>query len=110
MMLKNAVNSRKVGHDLRRKVLTDHNRHKIPPQVAVNSSQENSSLKRGSSSSTTLNPDKRRWPEVLHHVQLNSSQEKALFNRASVRDDVETWKTKFGNAIQYHTDMQRTIF
>ena len=32
-----------------------------------------------------MNSDKCRWPEVLHHVQLNSTQEKALFNRASVR-------------------------
>ena len=84
MMLKNAVNSRKVGHDLRRSP-NSHNRPKVSPQVAVNSSEENSSLKRGSSQSTILNPDKCRQPEVSHHVQLNSSQEKALFNTASVR-------------------------
>ena len=53
--------------------------------MAINSSQENSSLNRGSSRSTILNSDKHRWPEVSHHVQLNSTQEKALFNRASVR-------------------------
>ena len=60
----------------------DHSRPKVSPQVAINSSQENSSLNRGSSRSTIL---KRRRPEVPHHVQLNSTQEKALFNRASVR-------------------------
>ena len=54
--------------------------------MAINSSQENSSLNRGLPQSTILNSDKRRWPEVLHHVQLNYTQEKALFNRASVRD------------------------
>ena len=63
----------------------DHSRPKVSLQVAINSSQENSSLNRGLSRSTILNSDKRRWPEVSHHVQLNSTQEKALFNRASVR-------------------------
>ena len=53
--------------------------------MAINSSQENLSLKRGLPQSTILNSDKCRQPEVLHHVQLNSTQEKALFNRASVR-------------------------
>ena len=53
--------------------------------MAVNSSQENSSLNRGSSLSTILNSDEHGQPEVSHHVQLNSTQEKALFNIASVR-------------------------
>ena len=85
MMLKNAVNSRKVGRQSPKKSPNDHSTPKVSPQVPVNSSHENSSLKRGLSRSTILNPDKHRWPEVSHHVQLNSSQENVSFNRTSVR-------------------------
>ena len=52
--------------------------------MAKNSSNENSSLNRGLSQCTILNSDKHR-PELTHHVQLNSTQEKSLFNTASVR-------------------------
>ena len=52
--------------------------------MAINSSNENSSLNRGSSRCTILNSDKHR-PELTHHVQLNSTQKKSLFNTASVR-------------------------
>ena len=62
----------------------DHSWPKISPQVAINSSNKNSSLNRGSSQCTILNSDKHR-PELTHHVQLNSTQEKSLFNTASVR-------------------------
>ena len=63
---------------------THHSWSKVSPQVAINSSNKNSSLNRGLSQCTILNSDKRR-PELTHHVQLNSTQEKSLFNTASVR-------------------------
>ena len=117
MMLKNAINSRKVGSQSPKKSPNDHNRPKVSPQVAVNSSQENSSLTRGSSQSTILNPDQRRQPEVLHHMQLNSSQEKALFNRASVRG--RSWSLKSPNDqqkrevsphVQQNSSLENSLF
>ena len=85
IMLENAVNSKKSWSRSPKKSPHDHSRPKVSPQVAINSSQENSSLNRGLSQSTILNSDKCRWPEVSHHVHLNSTQEKAIFNRTSVR-------------------------
>ena len=52
--------------------------------MPVNSSQENSSLKRGRSQSLK-SPNDHRRPEVSHQVQLNSSQENSSFNRGRSR-------------------------
>ena len=88
IMVKNAVKSQdqdyqkgkdtiEVGHDLCKVLLT------IILKNTTNSNK-NSSLIRGLSRCTILNSDKCR-PELTHHVQLNSTQEKSLFNIASVR-------------------------
>ena len=64
-----------------------------------------------------LNPDKRRQPEVSHHVQLNSSQEKALFNRASVRGRSQSPKSpndqqnpEVSPHVQQNSSLENSLF